>query len=95
MSRFRLARQADADLDAIADYIAGSSPSAAVREVERLYGKFTLLASHPLMGEACDHLRKGLRAFSAGNYVIFYVSREDGIEVERVLHGARDLESLF
>lgn len=29
------------------------------------------------------------------NYLIFYRQREDGIEVIRVLHGARDIEAIF
>jgi toxin ParE1/3/4 len=28
-------------------------------------------------------------------YLVFYIPRSDGIEVVRVLHGARDLEALF
>ena len=36
------------------------------------------------------HLVKGFR-----KYLVFYIPRNDGIEVVRVLHGARDLETLF
>jgi plasmid stabilization system protein ParE len=30
-------------------------------------------------------------AFAIGNYVIFYLPTQDGIDVVRVLHGARDI----
>jgi toxin ParE1/3/4 len=30
-----------------------------------------------------------------GNYIIFYRPIDDGIEVVRILHGARDLPPLF
>ncbi len=95
MNSFRLAPQADIDLDEIADYIAEHNPSAALREIERLYEKFRLLSANPLLGEARESLQRNLRAFVAGSYVIFYVPLSDGIEVERVIHGARDIESLF
>jgi toxin ParE1/3/4 len=29
------------------------------------------------------------------NYLIFYLSRENGIEVIRVLHAARDIDSIL
>ena len=95
MNVFRLARQADADLDEIADYIAEHNPNAALHEIERLHGKFVLLAANPLLGESREDLRPNLRAFTAGSYVIFYVALPDGIQVERVIHGSRDISSLF
>ena len=95
MKRFRLSRQADADLDEIADYIADHNPSAAGKQIDVFFERFAMLAANPLMGEAWDRLRVGLRAFVVGNYIIFYVPLEDGIEVERIIHGARDFESLF
>ncbi len=97
MSRYRLAEQDKLDLAQIWDYIGvvRGYPGAAHRQLEMLYEKFTLLARRPLMGQSCDNLRPGLRAFSAGAYVIFYVPIEGGIEVERVIHGARDISSLL
>jgi toxin ParE1/3/4 len=97
MSRFRLAAQAKIDLSEIWDYIgiANQNPTAAQRQVETLYQKFAILATQPLMGQACYRLRRGLRMFSAGSYVIFYTPCDDGVEVERVVHGARDTGRLF
>jgi len=37
----------------------------------------------------------GMRWHSVRKYLVFYIPRSDGIEVVRVLHGARDLEALF
>ena len=97
MTRFRLAAQAKADLEEIWEYIgiANDKPAAAHRQIEVLYEKFALLATQPLMGQVCENLRKGLRAFAAGSYVIFSMPRDDGIEVERVIHGSRDFDTLF
>jgi plasmid stabilization system protein ParE len=44
------------------------------------------------MGESMDRFRAGLRATAVGNYVIYYRAVEQGIEVYRVLHAARQRE---
>jgi toxin ParE1/3/4 len=48
-----------------------------------------------LIGRARPELFADLRSLPFGRYVIFYLPRKRGIEVVRVLHGARDLKSLF
>ena len=53
------------------------------------------LAKNPLMGRERDEVMPGLRSFPFKRYVIFYQPLQDGIDVVRVLHGARDIESLF
>jgi toxin ParE1/3/4 len=88
-------RQAEEDLFAIAERIAQDNPPAASRWLDRIERTLSRLATQPLMGEAVDHLRPGLRRFTEGNYVIFYESRKNGIGLVRVLHGARRIEDLF
>ena len=44
------------------------------------------------IGRMRDDLQPDLRSFAAGSYLIFYRPIDDGIEVVRVLHGARDIE---
>ncbi|MEX2316228.1 MAG: type II toxin-antitoxin system RelE/ParE family toxin [Pirellulales bacterium] len=88
-------RRAEEDLLAIAERIAQDSPRAASRWLDRIERTLSLLASQPLMGEAVDHIRAGLRRFTEGNYVIFYEPRKNGIGLVRVLHGARQIEALF
>ena len=63
--------------------------------MEALFEKFDVLANRPLIGQTCDHFRAGLRRFPVRKYVIYYSIDEDGIWIERVLHGARDAETLF
>jgi toxin ParE1/3/4 len=36
-----------------------------------------------------------LRCHPAGNYVIYYREMKNGIEIVRVLHGARDVSRAF
>ena len=40
-------------------------------------------------------LAAGLRSFPFGRYVIFYMPVQDGIDVVRMLHSARDVDSAF
>jgi toxin ParE1/3/4 len=86
---------ASADIFEIWDYIADDSLVAADRWVDRLDEQFGLLATQPLMGRARDELAPGVRSFPFGRYVIFYVPLDDGIDVVRVLHGARDIDVVF
>ncbi len=95
MSMVRRSRLAEADLVAIGTHIGNDSPTAAKRWLDAIEAKFALLASQPLMGEAVDHIRAGLRRLSHGQYVIFFEARDNGIAVIRVVHGARQIEDLF
>jgi len=36
-----------------------------------------------------------LRSLPVGNYLVFYLPLDDGIEVVRVLHGSREIDALF
>ncbi|MCH8922695.1 MAG: type II toxin-antitoxin system RelE/ParE family toxin [Planctomycetes bacterium] len=97
MSRLRISRTAHADLESIWDFIGieRESPAAATRQVERIYDTFLLIVENPQIGEACDALRTGMRFFTCGSYVVFYVPSADNIEIERVAHGAQHVEDLF
>jgi toxin ParE1/3/4 len=57
--------------------------------------KFKLIATLPLMGRARDELAADLRSFPFWRYVIFSEPIDDGIDVVRVLHSARDINAVF
>ncbi|HWL95592.1 MAG TPA: type II toxin-antitoxin system RelE/ParE family toxin [Phycisphaerae bacterium] len=96
MGRLQFARLAEHDLEEIADYIARDSRHAALSFVGRLRAACHRLADHPEMGTSRLRFKGGnLRSFSVGQYLIFYRKSADGIEVARVLHGARDLDALL
>lgn len=63
MSRYRLSRQADADLDDIADYVAAETPRAALRILDTLRETFRILAVSPEIGTLRDDLMPNLRIF--------------------------------
>jgi toxin ParE1/3/4 len=83
------------DLKAILTYVALDKPQTATRLVERLKEKCSFLAANPLSGTTRDDLSQGLRSFSAGTYAIYFHQTNTGIRIERVLHGAQDVDSLF
>lgn len=63
--------------------------------VDSIHEKCQFLSRHPLASEARPALALGLRSSPVGNYVIFYRPIDDGTEVVRVLHGARDIPAIF
>ena len=65
------------------------------RWVNKLDEKFRLIATQPLMGRAREELAADLRSFPFGRYVIFYAPVDEGIDVVRVLHSARDVDAAF
>jgi len=91
----RFSPMAIEDLDGILEYVARDNPAAAIRFVETLKEKCNTLARFPLLGASRDQLAKRLRVFSVGNYVIYYRPEGETVRIERVLHGARDADSLF
>ena len=75
MSEFRLAPEAETDLDDIWLYIAreGGSIDIANRVVEKITERFWMLARYPYLGRVRDKdLRLGLRSFPVDDYLIIY-----------------------
>jgi toxin ParE1/3/4 len=93
----RLVRTIAARRDAreIWDYIAADDPAAASRLLRLFDEKLKLLLGHPLIGHPLDEVLPGLRCSPVKSYLLFYRDRPDGIELLRILHGARRWETLF
>lgn len=87
--------EANQDLLEIWVYLAENSLETADRFLEELGEKSQALAEFPGMGRARPELAPGLRSFPVGRYVLFYLPAAEGIEVVRVLHGARDIQPPF
>jgi toxin ParE1/3/4 len=90
--------QAIADLDVIYDYIALQklNPTAADRFLDQLQQRMESYARQPLMGDPRDDLGPDLRSFAfRKNYIVIYRPLDDGIDVLRVFHTARDYPRLF
>ena len=95
MPRVLRTPEADDDLWEILVYIARDNEDAAFRLIDTIDEKLYMLAQFPGGGQARPELLPNLRSFPVGNYLIFYRPIEDGIEVLRVVHGARNLRRLF
>lgn len=95
MPRIVRTPQANDDLFAIWGYIAERNLPAADALIRRIDETLKTIASTPGIGQQQDQYRPGLRCFPVGVYLIFYLTLDEGIEVIRVLHGARDIPSLF
>lgn len=87
--------EAELDVIEIASYIARDNLDAALRLLDIFDEKLTLIAESPMIGRVRHDLAPALRSFAVGNYILFYRPISDGIELARVLHGARDLRRLF
>jgi toxin ParE1/3/4 len=83
------------DILEIVERIANDNPTAAGRFLEEIDRLLTRLSEFPGLGPARDELLPGLRSIPHSNYLLFYRPVTNGIELVRVLHGARDLEELF
>jgi toxin ParE1/3/4 len=83
------------DLAEIWAYIAEDSLREANAFASRIHKEFRMLSGQPRMGRERPELLADLRSFPVGRYVIFYLPHPHGIEVVRVLHGARDLKPVF
>ena len=85
--------RAKADLSDIWQFIAEDSDDQADAFIDLIDQKFQLLAQQSGLGRRREELAEGLRSFPVGRYVIFYLAIPDGVQIVRVLHGARDIEA--
>ena len=83
------------DVDEVWDYYALENPDYADRLIRQVAAKLLMFAEFPGMGRARDELLPGLRSFVLDRYVIYYREADVGIEAVRLLHSARDIDSLF
>jgi toxin ParE1/3/4 len=88
--------QAEEDLRNAVETIAGDNLTAALSWLDRTEAIFELLASQPALGQRMVTRRFGeVRQHTSGNYVIYYRLADEGLQILRVLHAARDSESLL
>lgn len=94
--KVRFAEQAEADLIDIGSYIAQDSVETALQFITKLETVcHETLGNHPEIGTKRDDLIAGLRLFPIQKYLIFYRLQGEWLEVVRVLHASRDMESIF
>ncbi len=87
--------EAQADLLEIWQYIAADNFEAADSVLSEINDKAHSLLVHPGMGRAREELASGIRSIVVRSYLIFYRISGGNIEIVRVLHAARDTESIW
>ncbi|BAZ69611.1 MAG: type II toxin-antitoxin system RelE/ParE family toxin [Pelatocladus maniniholoensis HA4357-MV3] len=95
MNRYRLSQQAEQDLEDIWIYLAQQNQLAADKQIAQILDRFPMLAQFPDMGIKRDDLLEGLRNFPVKPYIVFYTKISDSIEIVRILHKSRNIESQF
>lgn len=91
--RLELSPLAEADLEAIGDYIALDSPGNALRFIQELREQCKKITKSPMAYVARPDLGEGLRSCAHGRYVIFFRPGAELVRVERILHSALDIRS--
>jgi toxin ParE1/3/4 len=96
MAVVRLTPAADNDLAQIVDHIGADNLPAAFDWLTTANSLFQLLATQPEMGARCQtrsFLQSRRQVY--GNYNVYYRPTAEGIEILRVIHGAREQERLL
>ena len=89
------------DIVEAALYIADDDPAAADRFLDAVEATLATLSHMPRIGaprEFDNPALTDLRLFPVSGferYLVFYRPRQTGVEIIRVLHGHRDIDSLF
>jgi len=95
VSQLRISPRASSDLIEIWIYIADDSVANADAFIDKLYQAIQALGRQPGSGRHREEVAPGIQSFPFGRYIIFYRAVTSGIEIVRVLHGARDIENIF
>jgi len=95
-STVRLNPQASGDLRELADWITDhADPDTAAAYVQRISAKCATLAYYPRKGGLRPELETDLHSIPfEGRLTILYRVEDDGVEIMRIVNGARDLSKL-
>jgi toxin ParE1/3/4 len=93
--RVVLTEQAEADLEAIGDYIAAESPLGAMAFIRQIREQCERISRAPYAYAARPQLGAGIRLCPHGNYLILFSAAEEEVLIVRIVHGARDIVALF
>ncbi len=88
--------QAEEDLYEIWHYIAieRQNPLNADAFIHQLDAAFQVIGRTPEIGVLKNEYSENIRQYVFGNYLIFYSVRANDIQIVRVMHGNRDIQSL-
>lgn len=96
MKRFKLTPSAKRDLDDIWDHVASDNIDAATRVLDALESAIFKLAGNPGLGHWREDLAdKQHRFHPVYSYPIVYRYKAKPIQIIRILHAARDIQTIL
>lgn len=95
MKQVRLTARAELDLEEVGDYIAADNPALALAFVQAIREHCERIANTPLDYPTHPELGENLRSCPHGRYRIFFQPRAADVLIVRILHSARDFDTLF
>ncbi len=101
MSKVNKRPQVIRDLIELATYIGEDNLDASDRFLAAAESTFQQLGKMPGMGKLCKFShpslanvrQQSIKGFK--NYLVFYQTTDNGVEIIRVIHGARDIQAIF
>ena len=82
-------------MEEIYEFVSQVNLSSAGNLIEQFTKTYRALADMPRMGRLRADIAPGLRSVPVGSYILFYREVDDGVQIVRVIHGARDIAALF
>jgi toxin ParE1/3/4 len=95
MKKIIIAIQVENDLDDISDYIAKDNPRRALSFAREVRARFVQIAERPNSFPILEGWNSELRSAIHGRYHIIFIVIDDTAHILRVIHAARDINSLI
>ena len=95
MKQYIISSPAIQDLQVIIDYFSETSVVAGEKFISKFEAWCQKLRTFPTIGKRYDGLQLGLRGIVIDEYILFYQVTDNVVEIIRVVHGRRDLITLF
>lgn len=83
------------DAEDIWFYLAERNRSAADRTIHDISSTIRRLAEYPYLGQDQRDFAAGLRSFSCGMYIVFHRVTKTQLQIARILHASRDVDSIM
>jgi toxin ParE1/3/4 len=94
--RLELSRRAQADLADIRDYsVEQFGVERAIAYLDAIEQAFRRIMLYPEIGEEDPGVAPAIRSLACQRHRIFYVAEGETIVIQRILHGAMDVERYF
>lgn len=93
--KFVISPHAANDIDNIANYIALDNPDRAVSFALEIRQRFRVIAERPFSFPEKAEWGRNKRSSLIGKYHILFEVKDDVVQIQRIMHGARDIGNLI